>query len=79
MKILSEEELKDIFKNQLMTTKEVCDYLDITKQRLTQLIDKEILSPVSRGYYRRVSVEKRKQEQEALRKQYGVGVKNNEQ
>lgn len=76
MKILSEKELKDIFENQLMTTKEVCDYLGITKQRLTQLIGKEILSPVARGYYRRVSVEKRKAEQEALREQYGVGTKN---
>ena len=53
-----------------MDTQEVMECLDISRQRLYDLIKKDILVPLRKGIYLRTDVEKRKEEQGDLRDKY---------
>jgi predicted XRE-type DNA-binding protein len=66
---LSIEDLKELIKDEIMTSKEVQEELDITQQRLSSM-KKGKLKPIKKGVYLRREVEVRKQEQELLREKF---------
>ena len=53
-----------------MDTKEVQEYLGVSRQRIYDLINKGVLVPIRSGIYLRADVEKRKEEQGGLRDKY---------
>ena len=67
---MNREELFKFISDNIMDTEEVTEYLDISRQRLYDLIKKDILVPIRKGIYLRADVEKRKEEQGALRAKY---------
>lgn len=67
---ISRDEIVNIIRDEIMTTKEVLEYLDISKPRLTTLNHNEVLKPIKKGLYLRCDVEKRKEEQQELRAKY---------
>ncbi|MGJ0848659.1 helix-turn-helix domain-containing protein [Tissierella praeacuta] len=67
---MNREELFKFISDNIMDTEEVTEYLDISRQRLYDLIKKDILVPIRKGIYLRADVEKRKEEQGALREKY---------
>lgn len=68
LKELSVEELKEIIKMEIMTSKEVQGELNISQQRLSSM--KKKLEPIKKGIYLRREVEERKEEQDKLREKY---------
>lgn len=67
---MKKEDIIKIILDNTMDTSEVLEMLDINRQRLSQLATSGLLVPLKRGLYLRQDVEKRKAEQEVLRKQY---------
>jgi len=68
--VMTRDELFQFISYNIMDTEEVTEYLDISRQRLYDLIKKDILIPVRKGIYLRADVEKRKEEQGELREKY---------
>lgn len=67
-KELSIEDLTKIINDEIMTSKEVMEYLDITQQRLSSM--KKKLKPIKKGIYLKREVELRRKEQDRLRPKY---------
>lgn len=67
---MDRDELFEFVSDNIMDTEEVTKYLDISRQRLYDLIKKDILVPIRKGIYLRADVEKRKEEQGELREKY---------
>ncbi len=67
---MDRNELFEFVSSNIMDTEEVTKYLDISRQRLYDLIKKDILVPIRKGIYLRADVEKRKEEQGELREKY---------
>lgn len=69
IKELSIEELKELIKEEIMTSKEVQQKLDITQQRLSSMKKKK-LTPIKKGIYLKREVEMREAQQNKLRDKY---------
>lgn len=67
---MNRDELFKFIDENIMDTNEVKEYLGVSRQRIYDLIDKEILVPIRKGIYLRADVEKRKEEQGELREKY---------
>ncbi|NMB44648.1 MAG: helix-turn-helix domain-containing protein [Clostridiales bacterium] len=67
---MDRDELFNFVSDNIMDTQEVMECLDISRQRLYDLIKKDILVPLRKGIYLRSDVEKRKEEQGDLRDKY---------
>lgn len=66
---LSVKELKELIRNEIMTSKEVQQELNITQQRLSSM-KKRKLTPIKKGIYLKREVEMRKVQQSKLRDKY---------
>ncbi|MCR2044637.1 helix-turn-helix domain-containing protein [Anaerosalibacter massiliensis] len=67
---MNRDELFKFIDENIMDTEEVTKYLGISRQRLYDLIKKDILVPIRKGIYLREDAEKRKEEQGELREKY---------
>lgn len=67
---MNREELIKLIQDNTMDSKEVIEYLGISKQRLSDLKRTNKLYEVKKGIYLRADVEKRKEEQGELREKY---------
>lgn len=67
---MDRDELFKFVSDNIMDTKEVTEYLGISRQRLYDLIKKDIIVPIRSGIYLRADVEKRESEQKSLRDKY---------
>lgn len=67
---MDRDELFQFISENIMDTNEVMDYLGISRQRLYDLIKKDILVPIRKGIYLKKDVQKRKEKQGELREKY---------
>lgn len=68
------QEVEDFIKNEVLTTSEVKEILNVTRQRLHALVNSERLKPVKRlkseSLFLRTDVEQLQKELKELRKKY---------
>ncbi|MCT4593199.1 MAG: DNA-binding protein [Anaeromicrobium sp.] len=67
---LSIEELTQLIKDEILTSKEVQEELGITQQRLSSMNKPGKLQPIKKGIYLKREVLLRKEEQANLRQKY---------
>lgn len=67
---MDRDQLIKLIKDNTMDSKEVVEYLGITKQRLSDMNRQGKLVAVKKGIYLKTDVENRKQEQGELREKY---------
>ncbi|HBJ2614707.1 TPA: helix-turn-helix domain-containing protein [Clostridium botulinum] len=67
---MTREELIKLIEENIMESKEVVEYLGISKQRLSDMNRTGKLKAVKKGIYLKSDVEKRKKEQNELRDKY---------
>ncbi|QXE20464.1 helix-turn-helix domain-containing protein [Clostridium sp. 001] len=67
---MDRDELIKLVQEKTMDSSEVVEYLGISKQRLSDMNRQGKLTAIKKGIYLREDVEKRKLEQDDLRKKY---------
>ncbi|KHD37015.1 hypothetical protein NL50_06705 [Clostridium acetobutylicum] len=67
---MEREELIQLIKDNTMDANEVAEYLEVSKQRISDMNRQGKLVSIKKGIYLKQDVENRKKEQNELRKKY---------
>lgn len=64
------EELLDFIRNEVLTTQEAIEYLEVTPQAFSSLVKRKKVIPIKEKLYLKSDLEVRKKEAEQLKKKY---------